>query len=234
MYYIYIHQNKINKKIYVGYSANPKSRWQSTKSHAFNPKSKAYNYVISKAIRKYGWDNFDHKIIEQFDCKGKALEAEKFWIKFFKSNILVYGGDYGYNLHEGGNCPPDQTGHKHTDKVKMAISNAQKGNTRGCIFTDEQYVEMIKLYNSGTPPKDIQKIFNCSNYVIYKALKRAGLPTMGHKFRQLRERTKLEPEIIKLYLDGITYSNIIKQLGCSQTTIVRVINRNNLPKRSKK
>ena len=181
MFYIYLHQNKVNNKIYVGFSENPEKRWREQKCSAYSIKSKNYNYIISKAIRKHGGDNFSHQIIEEFDTKEDALQAEVFWIETFRSNVLVYGPDCGYNSHKGGNCPPSQKN----------ISPWNKGKT---------------YHNKPSKIKQIKT---------------------GHKLRGLRDRTKLEPQIIKLYQDGLRYKDIIKQLGCGENTITRVIKRNN-------
>jgi predicted GIY-YIG superfamily endonuclease len=72
---VYIHQNKKNGKIYVGYSGRYEERWKDTLRDAFNPISQHYGLAISGAIRKYGWDGFTHQVIEEFDDQKEALEA---------------------------------------------------------------------------------------------------------------------------------------------------------------
>lgn len=102
-YYIYILVNKINKKRYVGFSTSPIKRWRSEKSAAFNKKSPKYKYPLSLAIRKYGWDNFDKVIIEQYSDKELAIEAEIYWINHLKTNVINHGRLFGYNCTDGGN-----------------------------------------------------------------------------------------------------------------------------------
>lgn len=40
--------------------------------------------AIHAAINKHGIENFSFQIIETFDMEKDALEAEMFWIAFFK------------------------------------------------------------------------------------------------------------------------------------------------------
>jgi group I intron endonuclease len=142
-YKIYVHQNKSNLKIYVGFTKNNYKRWKDTKSNAFNSKSKEYDSPLSRAIRRDGWDGFTHDIWEEWDNKEDALEAEKFWIEFFRSNRKVYGPDYGYNLHEGGNVPPSaKPGHckgiKRSEETKLKMSKSHIGRVypTGHIVSD--------------------------------------------------------------------------------------------------
>ena len=56
-YCVYVHINKINGKIYVGQTCqNPKYRWGNGEGY----KRSSYFY---NAIRKHGWDNFEHIIV---------------------------------------------------------------------------------------------------------------------------------------------------------------------------
>ena len=55
---VYCHINKINNKTYVGITSkkNPYERWRNGKGYADTPH-------FGAAIKKYGWDNFEHIII---------------------------------------------------------------------------------------------------------------------------------------------------------------------------
>ena len=93
-YSVYKHVNKINGKIYVGQTSflNVERRWGkngSLYSHC------TYFYA---AIQKYGWDNFEHIILERNLTAEEAEEKEKYYIKLYQSNNMKYG----YNLTSGG------------------------------------------------------------------------------------------------------------------------------------
>lgn len=90
-YCIYMHKNKINGKIYIGQSCNLNVRW-----HPVSYKDCSYFY---NAIQKYGWDNFEHIILEDHLSIEEADQKEKYYIE--KYNTL--NRDCGYNLKSGGN-----------------------------------------------------------------------------------------------------------------------------------
>ena len=92
---IYKITNNVNGKVYVGQAIDIKRRWQEHRSHSFLPSHISYNYAIHRAIRKYGINNFDFKILEE--CEETELnEREKYWITTLKSQ------EDGYNMTQGG------------------------------------------------------------------------------------------------------------------------------------
>lgn len=93
---IYCYTNKINNKKYVGQTNNPERRQREHKSNAFNEKSVNYGSVFHKALRKYGWENFNYEILEEVN--GDANDREKYWIKEKQSLV----SENGYNILEGG------------------------------------------------------------------------------------------------------------------------------------
>jgi hypothetical protein len=91
-YKVYIHRNKINNKRYIGITKkNTKQRWRN--GEGYKNQSLFYN-----AIKKYGWDNFTHKVVFKNLTKEEAAEKEKELIKKYNSNNSLYG----YNVEKGG------------------------------------------------------------------------------------------------------------------------------------
>ena len=72
--YIYIATNKINGKQYVGQSVNDPHNGR-IKSH----KKTDNKTVISRAIRKYGFENFEWEIIYYPGASQEALNAIEQW-----------------------------------------------------------------------------------------------------------------------------------------------------------
>lgn len=91
-YTVYCHTNNINGKKYFGITAvKPEYRW----NHG-----KGYNHqVFSKAISKYGWENFSHEILFEGLTKEEAELQEISLIRQFKTQDQRYG----YNISCGGN-----------------------------------------------------------------------------------------------------------------------------------
>lgn len=111
-YCVYMHINKINQKKYIGItSQKPNCRWK--KGEGYRECIRFYN-----AIKKYGWENFEHLIL----CENLSLEeAEQKEIELIKKYKTNYA-QYGYNIANGGNCKG-----KVSEETKKKISNATKG-----------------------------------------------------------------------------------------------------------
>ena len=92
---IYIIRNTINSKVYIGQTkVSLKLRFQNHLSAARNGK----DYVIGKAIRKYGEENFYIELLEE--CTIEELnKRERYWISYFNST----NNKFGYNISIGGN-----------------------------------------------------------------------------------------------------------------------------------
>ena len=117
---IYLLTNLVNKKIYVGKSVNLQNRmWQ----HRAPSSDKE---LIDKAIKKYGWHNFELTILESFEeiSNDNLLSKESEWIKKLNSNDL----SIGYNLLSYGT---DRTGIPCSQEVKQKISEANTGKFQG-------------------------------------------------------------------------------------------------------
>lgn len=90
-YCVYIHINKTNDKKYIGITSKPpKQRWDNGKGYLNNP-------YFNHSIEKYGWDNFEHKVLFENLTKEESKITEIEMIEKF--NTLVPNG---YNLTKGG------------------------------------------------------------------------------------------------------------------------------------
>ena len=103
-YTIYIHQNRVNGKMYCGQTCqDPKKRFKGGSGYSDCPRF--YN-----AIKKYGWDNFNHILLFEHlsDEMANIIETE-----IIKKYDLT-NDEFGYNIDEGGahSAPPidDLTG----------------------------------------------------------------------------------------------------------------------------
>lgn len=91
---IYLHRNKNNNKVYIGQTsqANLNDRWK-------NGKGYSSCYYFYKAIQKYGWETFEHIILEQGNwTQEEANQKEQYYINLYQST----NPNYGYNITPGG------------------------------------------------------------------------------------------------------------------------------------
>lgn len=113
MYTVYMHKNKTNGKVYIGITGKkPEVRWSNGTGY-----SKSY---FANAIKKYGWDGFEHIILFTGLSKEEACEKEKELIRVFNSTSK----EQGYNIATGGevNC-----GYKISDERKKHLSEINTG-----------------------------------------------------------------------------------------------------------
>ena len=100
---VYMHVNKLNNKKYIGItSQKPSARWQNGYGYLEQSKNGRYKQdAFARAIIKYGWDGFEHKILFENlsadDAKAKEIELI--------ANYHTWLCDpdcHGYNMTPGG------------------------------------------------------------------------------------------------------------------------------------
>lgn len=171
-YFIYQIINLINGKIYVGQTNDLQRRWKEHRRDALNYKRQ--KSVLHKAIHKYGITNFDFRTLQEVFSFEEALSCEIYWINFFKSNVIRYGKEFGYNLSDGG----DGSGHgpkSKTHKENIGISNTGKIRTeemklslskKKSSFTIEQLTEIKQLIINDIPQDIIAKKYKVAQSII--------------------------------------------------------------------
>ena len=109
------------KKSYCGEGLNLKKR---IAQHRCSEHNNVKDEIIVRAIRKYGWYNFEIRILERFKegskTKLELLDLEEAYIVHY--NLL--DNDIGYNVLARGT---DRTGFKHSEETKDRISESTSG-----------------------------------------------------------------------------------------------------------
>lgn len=108
-----------NGKVYIGQTFQDFVQYMNRyNSISKNKKSPEYNRLIYRTIRKYNWNKVKKEIIctvsEEF-----VDEAERYFIKLYKSNNKLFG----YNLTDGGN---KNKHHSEETKEKLRKINLNK------------------------------------------------------------------------------------------------------------
>lgn len=139
-YKVYIHISP-SKKVYVGITKlDVEQRWQQGKNYKSNP-------YFTNAIKKYGWDKFEHKILFVGLTKEEAEQHEIDLIAKYKSNNKLYG----YNIEHGGNAKG-----KVSQETRIKMSKAHIGKKHPWIkkHTEEQKQKISnKLQGRVSPMK---------------------------------------------------------------------------------
>lgn len=247
-YFIYVHQNKSNLKIYVGITTHIQNRWDEQRCAAFNKNHTYYHAPFYRAIRKYGWDNFSHQVIETFNDKQEALDAERYWIEFFRSNIIIYGSAYGYNQSCGGediatksweirnNLSQRMSGDKNpifgkprSNEVKKKISDTKKARP----LSKELKKKLSDLYKINFSDEQIKNIckdmrsqteiaksYCVSRTAIKRILKENGISVSPHK-KEFKYISK--EQLIATLKKELSVDEIAAELQISSITLYRKI-----------
>lgn len=199
-YKIYMHKNKINGKVYIGQT------YTSLRAR-FGKNGIGYKGcpIFYNAIQKYGWDNFEHEILEENIPNAEiANEREKFYIALYNST----NGDFGYNIQIGGN-----------EQTKLAIKVYQYSLTG----------DFIKEYDSMA---DAMRELNISNGKISDCCKGNRKSAGGFmwsyekvdKLETYKKKSRSKP-VYQYSLDGKfirkfdTVTEASKFIGCNSSKI---------------
>ena len=130
IWYVYMHINKINNKKYIGISSeeNPNRRWK----NGFGYKQQ----IFFRAIQKYGWENFEHKIIFTDLTEKEAKLKEQELISEYQSNNPLYG----YNRSKGGDDLPEKTP-ELCEKISNSLKeyyNTKEGQERKKLISQQR------------------------------------------------------------------------------------------------
>lgn len=125
-------------KVYIGQTARPVAR---RIEHLCDANHKC-STIFHKAIKKYGWENFNYEVLRTVTCNSEKELSEKLG-ELEQAAILLYNclTPKGYNQAIGGSGP---LGYKHTEKAKERIRLTHLGK----LHTEEEKAKIAKA-NTG-------------------------------------------------------------------------------------
>ena len=138
-YWVYVHTCP-NGKRYVGCTTRvkPEYRW--------GKNGEGYkDQLFGKAIRKYGWNNFQHEAWE-LTCESEMYYAEKYLIAYYHTTE----SEFGYNISSGGE--KSSLGCIRSEEYRKRISEAAKKK-----WTNPEYRKKMSEVRKGKPGKPHSK-----------------------------------------------------------------------------
>ena len=139
-------------KVYVGITSIPvKWRWGRNGSGYTTREDQK---VMKSAILKYGWDNFEHKIVLEKVSESEAKYAEKYLIKWYKLHRKSYnmtdGGEGTCGIHHYGRIPSEETRKKLSEAHKGLLSG-EKNPMYGRHETSPAFGKFGKKHPASKP-----------------------------------------------------------------------------------
>ena len=156
-YKVYVHISPNGKRYYGITSQEPEKRWG---KNGYGYKKNEY---FTKAINKYGWDNFEHIVI----ARGLTKDEAK-WVKIeLIREWDTTNPEYGYN--ESRKKPRSEEtkqkiskshiGLNHTDETKNKIGESHKGKPQ----TEEHRNKIGEFHKGKTVSEETREKISKSN-----------------------------------------------------------------------
>jgi group I intron endonuclease len=140
--YIYIIENRINGKVYVGKANDVKRRWEKHRAAA----REGSDGLLYRAMRKHGVENFQIRVIDEADDESYVLNTlEPMWISRLRDEGVEL-----YNLTNGGDGIP---GLVHSEETKRKMSESQRGKK----ISDEQKLKLREVNLGKTHSKETRR-----------------------------------------------------------------------------
>lgn len=150
---IYKIENKINGKVYIGQTVKSLNH---RKNQHIKSAERGGIYMIQKAIRKYGADNFEWSIICETDSFSKLNVLEKFYIAAYKKMTDVYNmtdgrdGALGRKMTESGRKKIGEANSrrivKESSRKKMSEKKKNKPTwNKGKKYSDEYKKKLSEI-----------------------------------------------------------------------------------------
>lgn len=175
-YKVYYLKNKINTKVYFGVTSadNPEDRWKELYRH---------NDKLHQDLLDYGLDNFDKKIIKEYNNSVEALKLESELItKYDTTNPLK-----GYNIFTN----KDKSHHNLEYLKNLSKRTSGKNNPRYGVKVSEETKKKISEANKGKKLSEEHKakISKANKNKIVSEITKGKL-SKALKGRQFSEETK--------------------------------------------
>lgn len=147
MYSIYKITNKVNQKVYIGFTNNPKRRWK-------NHRNCKDNRHLYRAMKIYGKENFEFEILFESEDRDYTLKVmEPYYINLYNSNKIGYnyttGGENSNTLEKIEKLRQRMIENNPMKNPEIAakVSEKLKGNTRTLSNITKEKIRQTKIRN---------------------------------------------------------------------------------------
>lgn len=232
---IYKITNQINGKCYIGQSINIEQRWREERTAASSSTDSEYNTPRSRAIRKYGLENFTFEILEECEVENLNL-LEQFYAEYYNSYVpngynIAICGEQGFSFRKLNLSLLKEiiSDLKETDipekelaiKYNVSLDNISKINLgKRCRLPNESY----PIRKRNLLPKDKVICPICGGFMDRHAKMCINCRNLARQIISNESIKKIFPII---YKDGFEAASRI--LGISSGAIKKRLKKMNIP-----
>lgn len=213
---IYCHINKINGWKYIGQTKTSlNKRWQN--GEGYKPKGTINPKSFYQAILDYGWNNFDHIVLENNLTINQVNDREKYWIQYY--HTWIEDPDcQGYNLTPGGQ------GNLLSKDIRNRISNSLKGHDVSNETKQKISKKIIKLWENEEYRQNITKHIQQRNkdpeYIKKLSESHKGKVFSEETKKKMSESQKNLPQEVKNKRIQAQKKVVCKKIECIETGII--------------
>lgn len=220
MFEIYIVQNQINGKLYVGQTRRGYLRRK--KEHLRDADKGTVKCLLYYSMRKYGSYNFSFEKIDESETQEGANKRESYWIEAFKTT----NPNIGYNMTVGGVSVvlASEESKKRKSEAHRKFLSVPENHPQ--FRADVSSEEIVALFESGLSRIKIADRLGVSKALVYQRLKKSGVDTSGHT-------TEHDDEMVKMYAEGHSMGSIAETLSISIGAVLNGLVRKKVTRRSR-
>lgn len=204
--YIYCHISPSGKR-YIGQTCSSlDKRWNNGYGYRNCP-------IFYSAIKKYGWENISHEVLETVEEENKEIlidelnKREAYWIG--KYNTI---SPNGYNIESGGNG----SGKRSAESLKKQSQTKLGGRTPTKKELQFYYSEQKKSI------EEVSEILKISKGSISNWLTWYDIPKHNFGPQDVKIKSITKDELYNLYvIKNLTQQKIANLFGVSESTIGR-------------
>lgn len=198
---VYKITNTITNQSYIGSSKHINARWNIHKNRYKQKTNKEYNKDLYVAMRQYGIENFEMKILEECNPEIR-LEREAYYIHKFNTIAEGYNG-YGLNKHRNSKLTIDDI-----KNIRIRYNNLERKQD---VYKD--YCDLInptgfnKIWNGYTWKDVMPEVFSEENKLFHKnntsnkGEKNGTSKLTDDDVISIRTRKKNKEDKVKVYED---------------------------------
>lgn len=208
-------------KSYIGQTIfSEQHRWADHCYRAYRKQDPDYDYKLSRAIRKYGGENFTVKILENNLPKELLNDRERYWIKFYNTFLNGYNQTLGgegnlkiqdeeiLKLWEKGLCCTEiakelnvsrKIIEKRIENLPISKEERKKRAFEKSIakqsLSQDKVEKILSFWNEEYSITDIERLTNISHPTISKILKKNNITQeeINKRGRKVAAKKKSKP-----------------------------------------